>query len=440
MIRQDQQPATGNAWSTRKPIAVGLIGLFLLVGGFGTWAVLIEISGAIIASGRIEVDQNRQVVQHLDGGVIDDILIEEGDNVESGQLLVRLDDSEIRSSLAIAESQLFELMARRARLEAERDEHAVITFAPLLLQAAQESGDVANMVEGQERLLTARGISISQEIDQLRQQIDQIGDQIDGIMAQKSALAEQLELIQEERADQQTLLDRGLAQTARVLALRREAARMSGTLGELNGNHAQAQRRVSEIEIQILRLQSQRREEAITQLRDIQSRELELREQRQALLERLKRLGIAAPVSGVVYDMRVFALKSVIRPAEPILYIIPQNRPLVISAQVEPIHIDKLSIGQDVTLRFSALDQIRTPELIGQVKLISADALQDENTRQHYFRVEVVLSEGEQDRLPQGTALVPGMPVEMFIRTADRTPISYFLKPVTDYFIKAFRE
>lgn len=434
------QHATGTDWSTRKPITVGLIGLFLLVGGFGAWAVLTEISGAIIASGRIEVDQNRQVVQHLDGGVIDDILIEEGDEVEAGQLLLRLDESELRSSLAIAESQLFELMARRGRLEAERDEHDDIVFAPLLLQAAHENTDVADMVEGQERLLTARDTSISQEIDQLRQQIDQIGDQIDGIMAQKRALADQLELVQEERADQQSLLDRGLAQAARVLALRREAARMSGTLGELDGNHAQAQRRISEIEIQILRLQSQRREEAITQLRDIQSRELELREQRLALRERLNRLSITAPVSGIVYDMRVFALRSVIRPAEPILYIIPQNRPLVISAQVEPIHIDKLSIGQDVTLRFSALDQSQTPELIGQVKLISADALQDENTRQPYFRVEIALSEGEQDRLPQGITLVPGMPVEAFIRTADRTPMTYFLKPLTDYFTKALRE
>lgn len=434
------QHATGTDWSTRKPITVGIIGLFLLVGGFGAWAVLTEISGAIIASGRIEVDQNRQVVQHLDGGVIDAILIDEGDYVEAGQLLLSLDASELRSSLAIAESQLFELMARRGRLEAERDERKVISFAPLLLQAAEASSDVANMVDGQERLLVARGTSISQEIEQLGKQIGQIGDQIDGTIAQKQSLAEQLGLIEEELRDQQSLLDRGLAQSARVLALRREAARMRGTLGELDGNHAQAQRRISEIEIQILRLQSQRREDAITQLRDIESRELELREQRQALRDKLDRLGITAPVSGIIYDIRVFALRSVIRPAEPILHIIPQNRPLVISAQVEPIHIDKLSIGQDVTLRFSALDQSKTPELIGQVKLISADALQDENTRQSYFRVEIVLSEGEQDKLPEGATLVPGMPVEAFIRTANRTPMTYLVKPLSDYFTKAFRE
>lgn len=440
MTPQVPRATSQTPWSARIPVTVGLLGLLLLVGGFGAWAVLTEISGAIIASGRIEVDQNRQIVQHPDGGVIDEILIQEGDYVEAGQLLLRLDASELRSSLAIAESQLFELMSRRARLEAERDERAVIIFAPLLLQAAQASSDVANMINGQERLLVARGTSISQEIDQLGKQIGQIGDQIGGIIAQKQSLTEQLSLIEEELRDQQSLLDRGLAQSARVLALRREAARMRGSLGEMDGNHAQARARISEIEIQILRLQSQRREDAITQLRDIESRELELREQRQALRDKLDRLGVTAPVSGLIYDMRVFALRSVIRPAEPILHIIPQNRPLVISARVEPIHIDKISIKQDVTLRFSALDQRQTPELIGQVKLISADALQDENTRQPYYRVEITLSEGEQNRLPKGATLVPGMPVEAFIRTADRTPMTYLVKPLTDYFAKAFRE
>jgi HlyD family secretion protein len=211
-------------------------------------------------------------------------------------------------------------------------------------------------------------------------------------------------------------------------------------VGELAANEAQARGRITEIDIEILNLQSQRREEAITQLRDIQSRELELRERRRALLERMSRLDVKAPLSGIVYDLRVFARRSVIRPADPVLYIIPQDRPLVINARVEPIDIDKLTIGQDVTLRFSALDQRKTPELTGTVKLISADAFQDENTRQSYYRAEIVLSEGEQARLPQDTTLLPGMPVEAFIRTEDRTPIAYLVKPLTDYFTKAFRE
>lgn len=440
MTRPVAPDDTSGLWPARQPVIVGLLGLLLLLGGFGTWAVSVEISGAIIATGRIEVDQNRQVVQHPDGGVIQQIMIAEGDQVAAGQALLRLEPAALQSELVIVESQLFELMARRARLEAERDGQDRIMFAPLLQDAARHDPDVANLMAGQESLLVARSTSIAQEIEQLGKQTGQINDQIDGIAAQIRSMNEQLRLIGEELADQQSLFDRGLAQASRVLSLRREDARLRGILGELTSNDAQARRRVSEIEIQILRLQSQRREDAITELRDIQSRELELRERRLALRERLDRLAITAPVSGVIYDMRVFAPRAVIRPAEPILYIIPQDRPLVITVQVETIHIDKLHIGQDVTLRFAALDQRQTPELTGQVKLISADAFVDENTRAAFYRAEINLSEGELQRLPAGTNLVPGMPVDAFIRTGDRTPIAYLVKPLSDYFTKAFRE
>jgi HlyD family secretion protein len=419
---------------------VGVLGLLLLVGGFGTWAVMTQISGAVIAGGQIEVDQNRQVIQHPDGGVVEAILVEEGNTVATGEVLLRLDPTELQSELSIVESQLFELIARRGRLEAERDEQDTITFDPLLSETAADRPAVKDLMDGQQRLFEARRASIAQAIEQLDKQQDQIADQITGITAQQRSMDTQLALIERELVDQQSLFDRGLAQVSRVLSLQREAARMSGTVGELAANEAQARGRITEIDIEILNLQSQRREEAITQLRDIQSRELELRERRRALLERMSRLDVKAPLSGIVYDLRVFARRSVIRPADPVLYIIPQDRPLVINARVEPIDIDKLTIGQDVTLRFSALDQRETPELTGTVKLISADAFQDENTRQSYYRAEIVLSEGEQARLPADTTLLPGMPVEAFIRTEDRTPLAYLVKPLTDYFTKAFRE
>lgn len=427
-------------WPVRRPLMIGILGLLILVGGFGTWAATTQISGAIIAAGRIEVDQNRQVVQHPDGGVVAAIHVEEGDEVEAGQILLRLDPSELQSRRAIAESQLYELMARRGRLEAERDGNAEIVFDPLLLEAAADNPDAADLIAGQERLLQARAESIAQETSQLQKRRGQIADQIAGIEAQQTSLARQLELITKELEDQQSLLDRGLAQAARVLGLQREEARLSGQAGELRAQKAQAAGRITEIDVEILKLGTRRREEAITELRNLQYRELELREERRALIEQMNRLEITAPVSGVVYGMRVFALRSVVRPADPVLFIVPQDRPLIINAQVDPIHIDKLFVGQDVTLRLSALDQRRTPELTGQVTQISADAFQDEETKQSYYRAEIVLSEGEQARLPDGTALIPGMPVEAFIRTEDRTPIAYLLKPLTDYFSKAFRE
>jgi len=439
-MSRPEQTGAADVWSVRKPMIVGVLGLLLLVGGFGTWAAMTQISGAVIASGQIEVDQNRQVVQHPDGGVVEEILVEEGNAVDAGTVLIRLDPNELQSELAIVESQLFELMARRGRLEAERDERETITFAPLLLETAESRPDVRNLKDGQRRLFEARRASIAQAIEQLQKQQEQIADQITGITAQQGSMDQQLALIERELTDQQSLFDRGLAQVSRVLSLQREAARMSGTVGELAANEAQARGRITEIDIEILNLQSRRREEAITQLRDIQSRELELHERRRALLERMSRLDVTAPVAGIVYDLRVFARRSVIRPADPVLYIIPQDRPLVINARVEPIDIDKLSIGQEVTLRFSALDQRATPELTGSVKLISADAFEDEATRQSYYRAEIVLGEGEQAKLPEDATLLPGMPVEAFIPTEDRTPLAYLVKPLTDYFTKAFRE
>jgi HlyD family secretion protein len=412
----------------------------VLVGGFGSWSALSKISGAVIASGRIEVDRNRQIVQHLDGGLVQDILVDEGDSVEAGQTLIRLDATLLASNLAITEGQLFELMSRRGRLEAERDDAEEVVFEDELLAEAAANPDIAEIVQGQERLFHARVDSLRHEIEQLGKRRSQIADQVRGIEAQEESLTVQLELIRKELVDQQGLLEKGLAQASRVLALQREEASLSGRVGELVATKAQAAGRITEIDIEVIKLSSRRREEAITRLRDLQYRELELAEQRRALEEQLSRLEIKAPVSGIVYGLQVYTPRSVIRPADPVLFLVPQDRPLIIAAQVPVIHIDQIYADQEVSLRFSALDQRNTPELFGRVLVVSADAFQDEATGVSYYRAEIVLSEGEQAKLPENVRLVPGMPVEAFLRTADRTPIAYLVKPLTDYFTKAFRE
>ncbi len=427
-------------WSARKPVLFGLFGLLVLLGGFGTWAVITNIAGAIIASGRIEVDQNRQVVQHPDGGVVSELLVDEGDTVVAGDVLIRLDSKLLNSQLLIAEGQLFELMARRGRLEAERDESSEMTFDAEVLEAAENRPEVAELVAGQQRLFQARLDSVAREIEQLEKRRGQIRNQIEGIRAQQASLKRQIDLIGKELANQQSLLDRGLAQAGTVLNLERAAADLDGSLGELIASEAQAEGRITEIDIEILKMGTQQREEAITRLRDLQYRELELAEQRRSLIERLDRLDITAPVSGIVYGLQVYALRSVIRPADPVLYLVPQDRPLVIAARVEPIHIDKISVGQSVTLRFSALDQRETPELFGTVLQVSADAFEDANSQFSYYRAEIELNEGETAKLPEGTVLIPGMPVEAFIRTDARSPLAYLVKPLADYFTKAFRE
>ena len=431
---------SNSRWSARMPLIIGFVGLLTLVGGFGTWAVFSNIAGAVVTSGKIEVDQNRQVVQHRDGGIVEEIYIDEGESVAAGDVLIKLDTNQLRSTLLITEGQLFELMARRARLEAERDEADKVVFDEDLLMEADKSADVKNLVDGQERLFEARGASIAREIEQLAKRNGQISSQIEGIEAQQASLATQLDLIEQELTNQQSLLDRGLAQAGTVLNLQREAANLNGTLGELAASKAQAEGRVTEIDIEVLKLATARREEAITTLRDLGFRELELAEQRRSLKEELDRMDIRAPVSGVIYGLQVRTPRSVIRPADPLMYLVPQDRPLVIAVQVEPIHVDEVIVGQEVSLRFSALDQRTTPELFGKVEQLSADAFDDDRTGLTYFRAEITVDEGELARLPEGTTLVPGMPVEAYIRTADRSPLAYLLKPLSDYFVAAFRE
>lgn len=432
--------AKNKGWSPRTPLMIGFLAILLLVGGFGTWSVMANISGAVVASGQIEVDQNRQVVQHPDGGVIAEINVQEGDLVDEGDILIRLDPTNLTSELVVVEGQLFELMARRGRLEAERDGAEAISFDPELIKAAESSKDARTLMQGQQRLFKARQESMAQEIAQMQKQRNQISDQIDGITAQQNALETQLELINEELENQQTLLDRGLAQASRVLSLQREDARLRGTMGELAATKAQAESRITEIDIEVLKYGTKRREEAITRLRDLQFRELELTEKRSALKERLSRLDIRAPLAGVVYGMQFFAPRSVIRPADPVLYLVPQDRPLVIAAKVQTINIDQIFVGQEVILRFPAFDSRTTPELLGRVVKVSADAFTDERTGISYYRAEIVLLEGETEKLPQGATLIPGMPVQAFIRTNDRTPLAYLIKPFADYFAKAFRE
>ncbi len=427
-------------WSAWQPVLIGMLSLLLLFGGFGTWAVTSEIAGAIVASGRIEVDQNRQIVQHDTGGTVAEIAVVEGDTVAAGDLLIRLDPQQTLSQLTIIEGQLYELMARRGRLEAERDETDTVVFDDELITVGKQNQDLQELIDGQRNLFEARRVTVAQTIEQLQKRRAQIGNQIDGVIAQEASLTTQLELIQQELGNQQTLLDRGLAQAGTVLGLQREQARLTGQIGELAANKAQAEGRVTETDLEILKLATTAREEAITRLRDLRYRELELAEQRIALRAEIDRLDIRAPVSGIVYNMQVRTPRSVLRAAEPLLYLVPQDRPLVIAARVQPIHIDEIAVGQKVSLRLTALDQRTTPELVGQVILISADAIEDQATGLSFFRAEITLDPGEMDRLPRGTILVPGMPVDAYIRTAERSPLAYLIKPMADYFVRAFRE
>ncbi|MFS4439459.1 HlyD family type I secretion periplasmic adaptor subunit [Paracoccaceae bacterium GXU_MW_L88] len=424
-------------WSARPQLITGFIALAVLVIGIGGWSVMTHLSGAVIASGQVVVEDNRQVVQHAEGGIVGEILVRDGDLVNAGDMLIKLDATLLRSELDSVEGQLFELVARRDRLAAERDEADEITFSDLLDEA--NADDAAQLKESQIALFEARRESLRNQREQLVERKGQLATQIAGSEAQLNAITEQLGFIREELEDQESLFDRGLTQQSRVLSLQRERAGLQGQIGELTSSIAGINGQITELDIEILRLGTQRREEAITELRNQQGQEIDLSERRLSLRERLARLDIRAPSSGLVYGMEVHAENAVIQAAEPLMYIVPSESPLIVESRVESIHIDQVHIGQPASMRFSAFDQRTTPEIFGAVVNVSADVFTDERTGESFYTAKILPNDGELDKL-EGLTLVPGMPVESFIRTNERTPLSYLVKPMADYFAKAFRE
>jgi HlyD family secretion protein len=425
--------------TARRPVLVGLAALIVLVGGLGGWAAMTTIAGAIVSPGQIEVASQQQVIQHPDGGVVEKIHVTEGGSVEAGGLILTLDGTFQRSELAIIEGQFFELLARRGRLEAERDTADAIVFPAELVARAAMDPSARSLLEGQVRLFEARAATLHQRAEQLEERKAQIASQILGIDAQIAALREQIALNAEELGYQQDLLDKGLTPISRVLTLRREASSLNGQHGSLQASRAEAEGRITEINLEILNLRTVRQEEAVSELRDLGYRELELAEQRRSLAEQIVRLDIRAPVSGVVHGLQVTTPRSVLRSADPVAYLVPQDQPLVITALIQPTDISNVHPGQKAVLRFPSFPSRTTPELDGTVAIVSADAFQDEKTGQSFYRAQILLDEGQIERL-KGQELIPGMPVEVMMMTAPRTPLEYLVKPLTDYFVEAFRE
>jgi HlyD family secretion protein len=426
-------------WSASRPLRLGLLAVAVLVFGLGAWAAFASISGAVVAPGRLKVASERQVVQHLEGGVVDEILVKEGDVVEAGDVLIRLDDTQLRAELAIVESQLWETLARIARLEAEQALADRLRFAPELRAAAAMDEEVAAMLEGQRRLFEARRDTVLRETEQLRERQTQIREEISGAEAQRESLRRQLGFIEEELEDQRGLLERGLTQASRVSSLEREKARLEGQAGELTARIAQSKGRITEIDIQIIGRGATRIEEAISEVRDLGSSAAELKERRLSLRDRLDRLAIRSPRSGVVLDQKVFAEQAVIRGAEPVLYVVPSDEALVVEARIEPTSIDQVYPGQPARLRFAAFNQRTTPEVDSQVLRVSPDALTDEQTGISFYTAELAITEETLDALGDVT-LVAGMPVDAFIQTGERTPMSYLFRPMSDFFARSMRE
>ena len=437
--RPAPDPTPAPAWGAGLPLLVGNLALVLLIGGFGLWSVAATLTGAVLAPGMIELESNRQIVQHADGGVVSAIRVRDGDVVQPGEVLIEIDGTRLSSQLAVVEGQLGEIAARRARLLAERDGDAEVTFSDGLLTLAAANPEIAEMLNDERALFTARGEALQLQSGLVDEQNKQIENRITGVQSQLDAARTQVGILEEQLADQEQLLERGLTQAAQVLDLRRQLAELNGRIGQFEAEIAGLRGEIAGNGIALLQARTQRREEAVSLLRDLAFSEIELTERRLDLIETLSRLEVRAPVGGVVYNSRVFALQSVVQPADALMYIVPQDQPLIVRARVGSIDIDEVYVGQDVLLRVSAFDQRAVPELNGRVARVSADVIREEGSGESYYEAAIVLAPGELDRLGDNV-LVPGMPVEAYIRTRERSALAYLTEPFTAFFGRAFRE
>lgn len=427
-----------DALSVRGPVLLGLAALVALVGGFGLWSTQARLASAIVSRGQIVVADDRQTVQHPDGGVVTAVHVREGDRVARGALLLRLDGRALQSDLRKVEERLSELAARSARLVAERDGAAAPVFPADLQEAAAISPEVAAQIDGQQRLFAARRATVEDTRRQLERRIAQLQAQRDGIDAQRLALLAELDLLSQELATRQALRDKGLAPETAVLALRREKAGVTGRIAEAAAAIARTEEQVTEVGLQISALFTRRREEAMAELRDIGPAMLELSETRRALLDRIARLELRAPINGVVLGLQATE-NTVLRPAEAILTLVPQDGPLALTTRLDPDQIDAIRPGQPAEVVLLSLDAADRPRLAASVTRVSADVLADRQTGSAYFEVRLTLDPGEVARLGKA-ALLPGMPVEVYLLTGSQTPLAYLLQPFTAYVSRAMRE
>jgi HlyD family secretion protein len=424
--------------SLRRFQIAGYLSVFAMVGVLGGWSVLTRLNGAVIAPATIVAETNAKRVQHKDGGIVRKILARDGDRVVAGQDLIILDDTETRAELGILDALLIEELAKRGRLEAQRDDAAQIVFAPEL-EKRRSQPSVGKVMAGQEKLYAARVAAIKGKTDQLNQQIGQIAEQIEGITAQISAKERQIELIKGELVDLRSLLAQGLTPQSRVRSMEREQARLEGERGELIGSRAAAKSKGGEIKIQILQIREEVLAQTLLELREAEGRIAELTERRLASRARMERMVIKAPITGVIYQLMVHTDGGVITPAEPLMMIAPEADELVLQAQVVPQNIEQVSEGQKAHIRFPAFNARTTPEVWGEVFSVAADTTRLSEESPPFYEVRLRIPH-DQLALLGDKQLKPGMPAEAFIQTASRTPLSYLIKPLMDQVEHAWRE
>jgi HlyD family secretion protein len=424
--------------SIRLHLIIGLAVVAVLAGGLGGWASTAEISGALIAPGSIVVESSVKKVQHPTGGVVGEVRAHDGDVVKAGDVVVRLDDTVTRASLAIVTKSLDGLWARAARLEAEQQGLDRIVFPPMLLDRASDP-DVKNVMASESKLFEVRTTGRIGQKAQFRERVTQLKEEIAGLEAQEKAKDQEIALVEKELVGVRSLYDQHLVQMTRMTTLERDAARLSGERAQYIASRAQARGKITETELQIIQVDKDMVSDVSKDLRETNEKIGEFVERKVTAEDQLRRTDIRAPQDGMVEQSTVHTVGGVITAGDAIMMIVPQADDLQVEAKVNPQDIDKLQIGQKTLLRLSAFNQRTTPELNGLVTRVSPDVTTDQRTGQSYYTIRVSMPPEEVARLGE-VKLIPGMPVEAFVQTGDRTMLSYLIKPLKDQLMRAFRE
>jgi len=426
--------------SIQRYMIVGMVIVGFVTFGIGGWATTSELTGAVIGQGVLVVDSSVKKVQHPTGGVVGELRVREGDKVLAGDILLRLDETQTLANATIVSKSFDELVARQARLEAERDNADQITFPKLLLERTRDpASEAARAIAAERSLFDLRRQARGGQKAQLKERSAQLQEEIKGYLGQAEAKQREVDFVHKELEGVRTLFEKKLVPMNRLTALERDTARLEGERSQLSGMTAQAKGKIAEIELQIIQIDQDLRTEVGKDLIETRSKISELAERKTAAVDQLYRIDIRAPQSGRVHQLTVHTVGGVISPGEQIMLIVPDADALAVEVKIAPRDIDQVYVGQAASMRFAAFDQKTTPEIEGEVSLVSADLVQEQRTGMSYYTARVLLNPEEVARLGNAK-LLPGMPVDVFIKTPGRTALSYLIKPLRDQAERAFKE
>jgi len=421
----------------RRSVMVGASVIVLAFGGFGTWAALAPLDSAVVAKGQLTVESTRKTIQHLEGGIVKDILVKDGDAVVPGQVLLRLDDTKARATFDLIQGQYDAALAELCRLRAERDGADHIDFASEL--TGRQDFRAHDLMAAQQARFDERRKSLQAETTVYDQRIGGLNAEIDGYHRQEQAGQRQVALSERELRGLQELADKGYYPKNRLLAMERDIAKLEGDKGSNQANQARALNSITENRMQVLQIRQQFRETVAKDLETAQNHVADLTDQLTTARDQLARMEVVAPVAGAVQNIRVATHGGVVNPGAELMEIVPTDDRLVIEAQVSPGDIEAVEANQTAEVRFSALKGRNTPVVQANVMTVSADHISDPKTGNSYYAARVEVPKDQLARL-DGRHIQPGMPVEVLIKGGERTALDYMIKPITDSFATAFKE